>query len=837
MLICFVAFEIALRRQSTNIAPRCSARPRNTIHNGFAQEYLPDHAQHRCGGNWIKWVMTLDYNTLLTGVPGTGTRNDGLSGSLLHVTLDSIVLLRFHALGRKLTTLATVLCIGLLLPLYVTTPQQQWLPIPNNNYNNNEDCSSSNSSKTTTITTEGEGKSLLCSNITLVPYHHKNLYKKMTLGNVPNLYYFSQNQDYFKTTSSSATNTASSASSSTTTTTNNNDDDDNIPPEDTFVFRLRASVLVVWLVTLYAFYLLQEEWVEIVKLRRIWYLQQRRGRGGGGGRCKQKSQEMKEEEEEKKKDVKDNNDEEIKSQQQQELLLEKDWYEGLLLPSSSTTSIQEQEQLSGNNDAAIMKEDDDVDKLQLKVVDEEEEEKHLYERHAWIPHPEQPDTVPNVEPYSILLGPLKLQQKHHHNDNDDEATMPSSQLALFMKDMIHTLEKELPQEPGYTSPICAITVVPCAKGIGPVWRQWYATATKMRRLLLIRRRMKQLQRRQQQQQQQQQQHYNENMTTPENTYLRQVFGVLLDDQLMEQAQETMGPEQMGVYSRELAQAASNFCPYGCMEGQIYSAPLVKLIELERLQQEQVEDAKLELQRRQREFMFQQRSVQEESNNNINNEDEGRDDEEKCGLLMTKDSDHRSSYELSPSSSSLSSVNRVQQSRKRIVSSSRSSISAGSIASDDNEDDAMEMMELTAQSSSAVATTTSVMSTSPRSGNFGNLRIRQTRRRRFLLTLKKYSNQAKYQLIDLYQRYNTLAAWKDLIQNCSKAWSEEHTFVVITFTSRHAAAAARSVTKDLQDIPIPPLADAASCKLLPFRYFCRPVTVTVNNLQKACRLYT
>ena len=121
LFVCFIAFEIALRKQNSNIAPRCSARPVTTIQNGFAQEFLPDHVQHRCGGNWIKWVMSLDYTTLLKGVPGTGTRQGGLSGSMLHVTLDSIVLLRFHALGRKLTMLATLLCLGLLLPLYLTT--------------------------------------------------------------------------------------------------------------------------------------------------------------------------------------------------------------------------------------------------------------------------------------------------------------------------------------------------------------------------------------------------------------------------------------------------------------------------------------------------------------------------------------------------------------------------------------------------------------------------------------------------------------------------------------------------------------------------------------------
>ena len=34
--------------------------------------------------------------TVLKGVPGTGTRKNGMEGSMLKVNLDGIVLLRFH---------------------------------------------------------------------------------------------------------------------------------------------------------------------------------------------------------------------------------------------------------------------------------------------------------------------------------------------------------------------------------------------------------------------------------------------------------------------------------------------------------------------------------------------------------------------------------------------------------------------------------------------------------------------------------------------------------------------------------------------------------------------
>jgi hypothetical protein len=45
---------------------------------------------------WIPWTLSLSYDQLLNGVPGTGTRKGGMEGSLLKVNLDGIILLRFH---------------------------------------------------------------------------------------------------------------------------------------------------------------------------------------------------------------------------------------------------------------------------------------------------------------------------------------------------------------------------------------------------------------------------------------------------------------------------------------------------------------------------------------------------------------------------------------------------------------------------------------------------------------------------------------------------------------------------------------------------------------------
>lgn len=93
-LLSLLAFGIAVRSQSNKVAPRCAARPKQVIYNP-----KPEHAEQNRGSallGWIRWSMRLTYDTMLKGVPGTGTRKQGLEGSMLNCTMDGIVLLRFN---------------------------------------------------------------------------------------------------------------------------------------------------------------------------------------------------------------------------------------------------------------------------------------------------------------------------------------------------------------------------------------------------------------------------------------------------------------------------------------------------------------------------------------------------------------------------------------------------------------------------------------------------------------------------------------------------------------------------------------------------------------------
>jgi hypothetical protein len=82
-------------------------------------------------------------------------------------------------------------------------------------------------------------------------------------------------------------------------------------------------------------------------------------------------------------------------------------------------------------------------------------------------------------------------------------------------------------------------------------------------------------------------------------------------------------------------------------------------------------------------------------------------------------------------------------------------------------------------------------------------------------------------------------------NFAKTVVGNNTYAVVTFTSRQAAIAARQCLADgsglgnwkaVEDIPIPPLADAVPYNLWSTRGLCRPVTLSINENQKACRRY-
>lgn len=89
----------------------------------------------------------------------------------------------------------------------------------------------------------------------------------------------------------------------------------------------------------------------------------------------------------------------------------------------------------------------------------------------------------------------------------------------------------------------------------------------------------------------------------------------------------------------------------------------------------------------------------------------------------------------------------------------------------------------------------------------------------------------------YVSHKTNAAVNDL--------ARESTCAVVTFTSRQAAVAARHCIADgrgqsrwltVDEIPVPPLADAAACDFITCRGCCRPVSLSIPKKQQMIRKY-
>jgi len=214
LVVTVLLFAGALRLRITHIAPRCEARPRNVIFNDAASH--PD--QNR--GNpfllgWVWWSFSLSYHTMMMGVPGTGTRHDGLAGSMLKVNLDNIVLLRFHALALRIAFFAMCTYCGIVLPVYMTTT-----------------CDAA----ATATTADG----VIIQNCTSdTGYNVTTRYEQMTLANVPSLGHV-QGWD---------------------------------SSEALVMLRLYIVVLCTYVVCWYTCYELQKEWIDLLALRRVYYLE------------------------------------------------------------------------------------------------------------------------------------------------------------------------------------------------------------------------------------------------------------------------------------------------------------------------------------------------------------------------------------------------------------------------------------------------------------------------------------------------------------------------------------------------------------------------------------
>jgi len=107
------------------------------------------------------------------------------------------------------------------------------------------------------------------------------------------------------------------------------------------------------------------------------------------------------------------------------------------------------------------------------------------DRPPYIPHPEIRDTIPNIALYSVLY---KLPDYFFSTAASPSTSVLQRQLAST----VEFFDKCVPNQPGYSSAVAAVTILPDASQVAKAWREWYKCAGKLRRLRFIRSRIREL---------------------------------------------------------------------------------------------------------------------------------------------------------------------------------------------------------------------------------------------------------------------------------------------------------------------------------------------------------
>lgn len=499
--VAILFFGIAVKLRSTHIAPRCEARPRNVVYNPNPADPSQDRGNAWLG--WIPWVLKLSYEDMLTGVPGTGTRDGGLGGNLLRVNMDNIVMLRFHSYGLRICTVALLLYIAVLLPLY-------W-----------------------TAGCEGDeigSLGAICKNMTD--------YDRTTLSNI-----------IVDVTAAAGVKYVG------------------------FKGRLYVVVFCSWLMTAYACNELKQEWIDILAMRRHYFLESDHWKD-----CHDRYQSI-----------------------EQEIQ-----HDSTLQPVSFKTAARRKYSLWKKKRAT--------------------EPDYLRERDPWVPHPEMKDTPPAIALYSVLVGGIPSKPVIQMDDEDHVSDIESAEDADSNRDWQLNVTSAffdhcIPNQPGFSSSVAAVTIVPHAAELARSWKQWHNAAGRLRRLRFIRRQIREKRKMGTKNGQVEEGTFEldgietaDNILEPSFTrlnsiedsthsstqtgkpssfnYNREVLGSALDEDVEDLFLEAMefGPEQTAVYSREFAQSAASCCPNGLFERKLVNASIEELLDLEEEAMEEVQAA-------------------------------------------------------------------------------------------------------------------------------------------------------------------------------------------------------------------------------------------------------
>lgn len=442
----------------------------------------------------------------------------------------------------------------------------------------------------------------------------------------------------------------------------------------------------------------------------------------------------------------------------------------------------------------------------------------------WIPHPELRETTPNIEIYSVLIGGLPSQPEEAVDDVEATIKFSRRQSIDWQLDVTRTFfDRCVPNQPGFSSSVAAVTILPGAMELAVTWKKWQAHASALRRLRFIRTVIADRQGSEVEIPQEVMGSAIRNKdlagqeeggevampTNPRELYNAQnARGVYNDSVRKNHYQMVFGtgtvaevesnlldaldlyPEQTATYSRELAQSAAGCCPNGMNERRVRRATMEELTKMEEDAIVNVQEAMAALHKAQNDARAvsaevpqdYQRSVRAAKDFDVTSDD-------MVPIDVVDESDAKRS--------------RNEGSREEANHGVNSETVALKTADWNNHDD-----------------------------YYGDWRVP---------TVNILCQWAKKTFNKGGQMANS--SRHGVVDTVKSSLVRESCYAAITFTSRQAAVAARNCLLDgrgenlwipEQSIPVPPLADAAVCS--GGRNMCRPVTLSLPDAQKAHRFY-
>jgi hypothetical protein len=108
------------------------------------------------------------------------------------------------------------------------------------------------------------------------------------------------------------------------------------------------------------------------------------------------------------------------------------------------------------------------------------------QRPPWLAHPEVREIVPNISLWSVLFRlPKNTPEQVRAQaaaDADNNNKMHDWQLQFTTQ----TFDDCIPNQPGFSSSVAAVTILPDPSKLSVAWGKWYSASAKLRRLQLIR---------------------------------------------------------------------------------------------------------------------------------------------------------------------------------------------------------------------------------------------------------------------------------------------------------------------------------------------------------------